>query len=74
MQAIDISKRKKEIKLFEKAAYMAADCTLKNGVLLKGFGLCHGITGNAYCFLSYYRATGDAKWLNRAFMFGSMKR
>ena len=24
----------------------------KYGVLKKGFGLCHGISGNAYCFIS----------------------
>jgi hypothetical protein len=30
----------------------ALDHVWKYGVLKKGFGLCHGISGNAYAFLS----------------------
>lgn len=31
----------------------ALDHVWKYGVLKKGFGLCHGISGNAYAFLSH---------------------
>lgn len=36
------------------------------GLLKKGVGLCHGISGNAYCFLTLYRATKESFWLKRA--------
>ena len=32
----------------------------------QGVGLCHGISGNAYCFLALYRATGEVRQLHRA--------
>eukprot|EP00172_Hildenbrandia_rubra_P002453 Plantae.Rhodophyta-Hildenbrandia_rubra.ctg3309.p1 GENE.Plantae.Rhodophyta-Hildenbrandia_rubra.ctg3309~~Plantae.Rhodophyta-Hildenbrandia_rubra.ctg3309.p1 ORF type:complete len:388 (+),score=39.70 Plantae.Rhodophyta-Hildenbrandia_rubra.ctg3309:1042-2205(+) len=35
----------------------------------KGPGLCHGIPGNGYVFLSLWRATGNAVWLRRARLF-----
>ncbi|OLP88378.1 LanC-like protein 2 [Symbiodinium microadriaticum] len=38
----------------------------------QGLGLCHGISGNAYSFLSLYRAQGDASHLGRATAFASM--
>lgn len=34
--------------------------------LLKRVGICHGISGNAYVFLSLYQLTGDLKYLYRA--------
>lgn len=34
--------------------------------LLKRVGLCHGISGNAYVFLSLYRLTGKVEYLHRA--------
>ena len=40
-----------------------------NGLLKKGFGLCHGISGNGYSFLSLYRVTNDKKWLDKALKF-----
>jgi hypothetical protein len=39
--------------------------TWHRGILIKGPGLCHGITGNAYFLHSLYRATGDEIWLKR---------
>ena len=33
-------------------------------------GLCHGISGNAYAFLSLYRATKDELYLHRAQQLG----
>ncbi|KAK3022244.1 hypothetical protein RJ639_046032 [Escallonia herrerae] len=34
--------------------------------LLKRVGMCHGISGNAYVFLSLYRLTGNMEFLYRA--------
>ena len=42
------------------------------GLLQKGPGLCHGITGNAYFLLSIYRFTKDEKWLDRALIFARL--
>ncbi|CAN9498129.1 unnamed protein product [Ophioblennius macclurei] len=39
------------------------------GLLKKGYGLCHGVAGNAYTFLTLYRHTLDPKHLYRACMF-----
>ena len=33
---------------------------------VQGVGLCHGVSGNAYAFLSLFRATGDELHLARA--------
>ena len=41
------------------------EVTWHRGILIKGPGLCHGITGNAYFLHSLYRATGDEIWLRR---------
>lgn len=38
------------------------------GLLKKGYGLCHGVAGNAYAFLALYRQTQDPKHLYRACM------
>ncbi len=38
----------------------------KAGPLTKGYGLCHGTTGNGYAFLKLYQRTGDPLWLERA--------
>ena len=38
-------------------AQKSAECVvLPQGLLTKGVGLCHGISGNAFVFLSIYRA------------------
>ncbi|SCN62451.1 G-protein coupled receptor, putative [Plasmodium chabaudi adami] len=38
----------------------------KKGLLYKGFGLCHGISGNGIVFLYLYNLTNDKKWYNMA--------
>lgn len=53
------------------SALKAGDLIWEKGLLLKGFGLCHGICGNAYFLHSIYRVTKDQKWLYRAFKFAS---
>lgn len=38
----------------------------------QGRGICHGTAGNAYAFLSLYRASGHARHLVRAQRFASI--
>ncbi|KAH1221004.1 hypothetical protein AAZX31_12G104400 [Glycine max] len=54
-----------EDKEFLDAAIEAAEVVWNRG-LLKKVGICHGISGNAYVFLSLYQLTGDVKYLYRA--------
>ncbi|KAJ1563721.1 hypothetical protein HK405_001014 [Cladochytrium tenue] len=51
------------------ASASAADVVWERGLLRKGVGLCHGVSGNAYTFLALYRATGDASYFDRACKF-----
>ncbi|KAI3504475.1 hypothetical protein L1887_25973 [Cichorium endivia] len=55
---------------FIKAAIDAGEVVWKRG-LLKRVGICHGISGNTYVFLSLYRLTGDIKFLYRAKAFAT---
>jgi hypothetical protein len=41
----------------------------ERGILLKGNGLCHGISGGAYSLFSIYKKTQDTTWRTRAFLF-----
>ncbi|KAG6479365.1 lanC-like protein GCL2 [Zingiber officinale] len=50
---------------FLQAAEEAADVVWERG-LLKRVGICHGMSGNVYVFLSLYRLTGNMKYLGRA--------
>ncbi|KAK6919038.1 Lanthionine synthetase C-like [Dillenia turbinata] len=59
-----------EDKQFLEAAADAAEVVWNRG-LLKRVGLCHGISGNAYVFLSLYRLTGNIEFLYRAKAFAS---
>ncbi|KAA8524440.1 hypothetical protein F0562_010836 [Nyssa sinensis] len=52
-------------KEFLEAAVDAAEVVWNCG-LLRRVGICHGISGNAYVFLSLYRLTGHAEFLYRA--------
>lgn len=56
-----------------KSALLAGENVWKYGILKKGFGLCHGISGNGYSLLSIYRETNDPVWLYRAYCFLSVK-
>ena len=38
----------------------------QRGLLKKGYGICHGVAGNAYTFLSLYKATNEEMYLHRA--------
>lgn len=50
---------------FLQAAMDSAEVVWNRG-LLKRVGICHGISGNTYVFLSLYRITGNAQYLYRA--------
>lgn len=50
---------------FLQAAVDAGEVVWKRG-LLKKVGMCHGISGNTYVFLSLYRLTGNEEYLYRA--------
>jgi lantibiotic modifying enzyme len=52
-----------------KAGEAAGDQIWHRGLLKKGLGLCHGISGNTYALLSLYRLSGHAVWLRRAEQF-----
>ncbi|KAK2433377.1 lanC protein GCL1 [Trifolium repens] len=52
-------------KEFLDAAIEAGEVVWSRG-LLKRVGICHGISGNAYVFLSLYQHTGNVKYLYRA--------
>jgi hypothetical protein len=54
------------------AARRAAEHVWRYGLLRKGNGLCHGIAGNAYAFLSLYRATEEKRQLDRALHFARL--
>eukprot|EP00667_Euglena_gracilis_P011449 EG_transcript_11704 len=54
---------------FLQAAARAGECVWQRGLLRKGTGLCHGIAGNAYAFLSLYRYTHQEKYLYYAWCF-----
>lgn len=49
-----------------KSALDCSDVIWNRGILKKGFGLCHGIAGNAYAFIHLYQLTRDFKHLYRA--------
>ncbi|XP_028761635.1 lanC-like protein GCL2 [Neltuma alba] len=51
-------------KEFLDAAVNAAEVVWNRG-LLRRVGLCHGISGNAYVFLSLYQLTGNVEYLYR---------
>ncbi|KAI4881804.1 hypothetical protein NFI96_016442 [Prochilodus magdalenae] len=50
-------------------AIRCGELVWQRGLLKKGYGLCHGAAGNAYCFLSLYKLTHDPRHLYRACMF-----
>ena len=54
------------------AASRAADHVWRFGLLRKGNGICHGISGNGYAFLTLHRVTGDDEQLDRALHFARL--
>lgn len=61
-----------EIYKDEKYLDIAVQCgevIWKRGLLKKGYGICHGVAGNAYTFLCLFQQTKDVKHLYRACKF-----
>ncbi|CAG0878689.1 unnamed protein product, partial [Darwinula stevensoni] len=50
-------------------ARKASDVVWERGLLTKGYGICHGVAGNAYTFLSVYEMTHDPNQLHRTAQF-----
>jgi len=55
--------------LYLYAAEKCADVIWFRGLLKKGYSLCHGVAGNAYCFLEMFQTTKSEKHLYRAIKF-----
>ena len=51
------------------AATELSEVVWRRGLLKKGVGLCHGISGNGYVFLTLYHVAGEEVWLRRAYHF-----
>ena len=49
------------------AATRAVDCIWERGLLKKGTGVCHGVSGSMLGILSLYRFTNEERLLYRAF-------
>ena len=47
-------------------ALNCGECIWRKGLLKKGPGICHGVAGSGYVFLTLYRLTKDVKHLYRA--------
>ncbi|XP_024225261.1 glutathione S-transferase LANCL1 isoform X2 [Bombus impatiens] len=50
-------------------AVQCGEVIWSRGLLKKGYGICHGVAGNAYTFLSLFQQTKDIKYLYRACKF-----
>lgn len=53
----------------ERAKEIGDNVLMQRGLLRKGVGLCHGISGNAYALLSIGRTAKDPLWIQRAKVF-----
>ena len=51
------------------AALACGEVVWQRGLLLKGYSLCHGVSGNAYTFLQLYRLDTNPVHLYRAIKF-----
>jgi len=69
----EVFKGTAEGKLFMESGLKAGENIWKFGIIKKGFGLCHGISGNGYAMLALYRHTSDMKWLYRSSQFALLK-
>ncbi|XP_013785557.1 lanC-like protein 2 [Limulus polyphemus] len=51
------------------AARECGEVIWKRGLLQKGYGICHGVSGNAYAFLLLFQLTHEEKYAYRAVKF-----
>ncbi|KAL4444850.1 hypothetical protein ABPG74_016058 [Tetrahymena malaccensis] len=56
------------------SAKRAGEDIWKFGILKKGYGICHGISGNAYAFIPLYNITKDLKWIYYCLTFIQVKK
>jgi len=63
------SNDKKFDEIVKKSLVKACENIWQYGLLKKGYGLCHGISGNGYGMLNYYNFSKDVKWLYRSLIF-----
>ena len=52
-----------------KRARQCGDTIWKRGLLKKGYGICHGVSGNAYAFVALWNATHEPKYLQKVALF-----
>jgi len=68
----------KEEKYLELAKVAGRNTIFTRGILTKGVGLCHGISGNAFAFLSIYRCLQEnsmqesESWLKMSCFFADL--
>jgi lantibiotic modifying enzyme len=53
------------------SAKKCVDAIWKYGLCRKGLSLCHGVSGNGYCFLKMYRVTKEEKYRRMAAVFAA---
>lgn len=58
-------------KKYLQACIKCGEITWHKGLLKKGPGICHGVAGNGYVFLTLYRLTSDLVHLHRAVQFSA---
>jgi glutathione transferase len=58
----------------DEAIERSVNVLLTRGFLAKGAGLCHGLAGNAMPLLQLHARTGDARYLEHAWLFASAMR
>ncbi len=56
--------------MYLKAALDCGEVVWRRGLLRKGYGLCHGVAGNAYTFIQLFKVTGDKHHLERVIKVG----
>jgi len=54
------------------AARRCGDLIWQRGLLRKGPGICHGVAGGGYAFLTLYRLTGEERYLQWARLFAAV--
>jgi len=54
---------------YQEAALAAGKVVMQRGLLTKGFGICHGISGNALALLALHRDVGSEEALEKAKQF-----
>lgn len=57
--------------IYKEDSYLRAmnkglECIWRYGIIKKGYGTCHGITGNAYTYLTLYSLTGKEEYYYNA--------